>query len=136
MEGKTDIAEFVVNWGPKVVAEVLNTAWELNTAQDHLSRSKKSQIDILREAQSTECVPECNGMWLTCAKQVLQQNGINLRSFLDAVKELIHKGRGKYRNIMIVGPANCGNTFILNPLSIIYNTFCNPACSSFALVWC
>ena len=78
MEGKTDIAEFVVNWGPKVVAEVLNTAWELNTAQDHLSRSKKSQIDILREAQSTECVPECNGMWLTCAKQVLQQNGINL----------------------------------------------------------
>ena len=37
-----------------------------------------SRIDILREAQSTECVPECNGMWLTCAKQVLRQNGINL----------------------------------------------------------
>ena len=78
MEGKTDITEFVVNQGPKVVTEVLNTAWELNTAQDRLSRSKKSQIDILREAQSRECVPECNEMWLTCAKQVLQQNGINL----------------------------------------------------------
>ena len=134
MEGKTDIAEFVVNRGPKVVAEVLNTAWELNTAQDRLSRSKKSRIDILWEAQSTECVPGCNGMWLTCAKQVLRHNGINLQSFSDAVKELIHKGRGKYRNLMIVGPANCGKTFILNPLSIIYNTFCNPACSSFAWV--
>ena len=33
---------------------------------------------------------------------------------------------------MIVRPANCENTFILNPLSINYNTFCNPACSSFA----
>ena len=92
MEGKTDIAEFVVNRGPKVVAEVLNTAWELNTAQDRLSRSKKSRIDILWEAQSTECVPGCNGMWLTCAKQVLRHNGINLQSFSDAVKELIHKG--------------------------------------------
>ena len=78
MEGKTDIAVFLVNWGPNVVPEVLS--------------SKISQIDILREAQSTECVPECNGMWLTCAKQVLQQNGINVQSFLDAVKELIHKG--------------------------------------------
>ena len=102
MEGKTDITEFVVTPGPKVVAEVLNTTWELNTVQDRLSHSKKSRIDILREAQSTECVPECNGMWLTCAKQVLQQNGINLRSFSDAVKELIHKERGKYRNIMIL----------------------------------
>ena len=74
-----------------MVPEVLNTAWELNAAQDRLSRSKKSRINILREAQSTECVPECNGMWLTCAKQVLQQNGINVQSFLDAVKELIHK---------------------------------------------
>ena len=92
MEVKTDIAVFMVNWGPNVVAEVSNTAWELNTAQDRLSHCKESRIDILREAQSTECVPECNGMWLTCAKQVLQQNGINVQSFSDAVKELIHKG--------------------------------------------
>ena len=35
---------------------------------------------------------------------------------------------------MIVGPANCQNTLILNPLSIIYNTFCNPTCSSFAWI--
>ena len=35
---------------------------------------------------------------------------------------------------MIVRPANCQNTLILNPLSIIYNTFCNPACSSFAWI--
>ena len=32
-EGKSDIAQFIVNRGPKFVAEVLNTAWEMNTAE-------------------------------------------------------------------------------------------------------
>ena len=59
---------------------------------------------------------------------------INVSTFQNAVKELLDKGRGKYRNIMIVGPANCGKTFMLNPLNVIYKTFCNPACSSFAWV--
>ena len=35
---------------------------------------------------------------------------------------------------MIVGAANCGKTFLLNPLNVIYNTFSNPACTSFAWV--
>lgn len=30
LEGKTDIAEFIVNRGSAVVAEVLETAWEMN----------------------------------------------------------------------------------------------------------
>ena len=46
----------------------------------------------------------------------------------------LEKGRGKYRNIMIIGPANCAKTFLLKPLSVIYNTFCNPATGSFAWV--
>ena len=53
---------------------------------------------------------------------------------MQLIKELLDKGRGKYRNIMIVGPANCGKTFMLNPLNVIYKTFCNPACGSFAWV--
>ena len=133
-EGKTDIAEFVFNRRPKVVAEVLNTAWEMNTAHDRLCRSRKSLIEILREAEQTQCVPQCNGLWIASAKQVLQRNGVDVKSFSDAVKEALDKGRGKYRNIMIVGPANCGKTFMLNPLNTIYNTFSNPACSSFAWV--
>ena len=44
------------------------------------------------------------------------------------------KGRGKYRNIFIKGPANCEKTFLLNPLCKIYHTFCNPATSTFAWV--
>ena len=35
---------------------------------------------------------------------------------------------------MIVGPANCGKTFLLNPLTILFETFCNPTLASFAWV--
>ena len=50
------------------------------------------------------------------------------------MKELLLKGRGKYRNLMLTGPANCGKTFLLNPLNRIYRTFTNPASNTFAWV--
>lgn len=134
MEGKFDVAEFIVNRGPRVVAEVLTTAWEMRTAQEKLDRSNKSRIEILEEAEQGECVTGCEGQWLSCALEVLQQNGICKETFTESIKELLDKGRSKFRNIMICGPANSAKTFILNPLTSVYNTFCNPACSSFAWV--
>ena len=50
------------------------------------------------------------------------------------MRELLEKGRGKYRNIFLKGPANCGKTFLLNPLTVIYRTFLNPASTTFAWV--
>ena len=44
------------------------------------------------------------------------------------------KGRGKYRNILLKRPANCGKTFILKPLNSIFHTFSNPATTTFAWV--
>ena len=35
---------------------------------------------------------------------------------------------------MITGSANCGKTFLLDPLTLIFDTFCNPASGSFAWV--
>ena len=134
LEGKCDIAEFIVNRGPRVVAEVLNTAWEMTNAQDKLERSKKTRLELLQEAALGNCVTGCEGKWLTCALEVLQQNGICRETFTGAIKDLLHQGRSKFRNIMICGPANSAKTFILNPLSSVYTTFCNPACTSFAWV--
>ena len=50
----------------------------------------------------------CNGQWLKCARKVLQRNGVEESYFAERVYELLNKGSGKYRNIMIVGVANCG----------------------------
>ena len=134
LEGKTDIAEFIINRGSKVVAEILESAWEMEDAQKTLERQRKSRLQLLPEARVGECVENCNGDWLICAREVLERNGVEERYFAEQVYELLDKGRGKYRNIMIVGVANCGKTFLLNPLNVIYNTFSNPASTSFAWV--
>lgn len=133
-EGKTDIAEFIVNRGAKVVAEVIDTAWEMHTAKERLSRSKKTRLELLRDCNKGQCVDGCDGQWLVCAEEVLKNNGVIASSFGESVFDLLVKGRGKYRNIMIVGPANCGKTFLLNPINKIFKTFSNPACTSFAWV--
>ena len=36
-------------------------------------------------------------------------------------------------NILLVGPTNCGKSFLLNPLELIYKTFVNPAMGRY--VW-
>lgn len=66
--------------------------------------------------------------------EILDKNGISPVFFSTAVKESLLKGSGKNRNLLITGNANCGKTFLLNPLTVIYDTFCNPATGSFASV--
>ena len=66
--------------------------------------------------------------------QSLQQNDISVEEFRSAVKELLHKGLGKSQNIFIIEPANCGKTFFLKLISLVYSSFVNPATSTFAWV--
>ena len=74
----------------------------------------------------------CGDAWLECATQVLTQNRVHPVIFAEAIRELLLKGRGKFRNIMIVGPANCAKTFMLQPLQLIFETFSNPANDKYA----
>ena len=133
-EGKIDLAEFIVNRGAKVVAEVLETTWEMENSKQQLDRQTKTRIELINEAKEGQCVEGCYGQWLTCAKEVLECNGIDAQYYGRSIQDLLEKGRGKYRNIMNIGVANCGKTFLLNPLNVIFNTFSNPACTSFAWV--
>jgi len=61
-----------------------------------------------------------------------KKHGIERVLFADAVVALLALGRGKGRNIYITGPTNCGKTFILDPLRVIFNTFLSPACCPYA----
>ena len=133
-EGKTDLAEFLINRTPRAVADILNSTWQIENAQEKLARSKKTRMQILQEARESECAEGCDGQWQICAEEILTNNGVPVNVFRDAMTEVLSKGRGKYRNIMITGNANCGKTFLLNPLTVIYETFCNPATGSFAWV--
>lgn len=133
-DGKEDLAEFIANRGNKVVDEAINVGWEMEQAEEKLKRQKMSRIEILETALETDCVDNCNGQWIELAQDIIRRNNLTGRQFQTAVRDLLDKGRGKYRNILVKGSANCGKTFLLNPLNVVYNTFCNPASSSFAWV--
>ena len=134
IEGKSDLAEFIMNRQPKVINHIINTTWDMLNAEENLARSNKTRMELLEESAGSVCIDNCEGRWLRCAKEVLLANGIELRQFANAIYTLLEKGRGKYRNLMLVGPANCGKTFLLKPLNLIYHTFTNPASGTFPWV--
>ena len=50
---------------------------------------------------------KCEGTWLQSGIEVLTSK-IHPFIFAHSLRELLEKGCGKFRNIMTVGPANCG----------------------------
>ena len=76
----------------------------------------------------------CNGRWKSLASQTLQRNNYSAKEFGDAIIHALDKGRGKGRNILLIGPANCGKTFLLKPLCFLFKAFENPATGTFAWV--
>ena len=131
-EGNSELAEFILNRGKKVVEETLATAWEMATAEEALERSELVRIDILTRARDSECI--CHGQWLRQAVDILQRNAIERADFANSVYRLLSEGRGKYLNLIITGPTNCGKTFILQPLTVVFKTFCNPATTTYAWI--
>ena len=126
-DGKEDLAQFIANRGSKVVEEAIRVGWELEKAEEKLKRSKLTRLEILEQALEKCCVENCNGQWLEMAENRIHRNGIDLLELTTACRMLLEKARGKYRNILLTGPANCGKTFILNPLTVVYKTFANLA---------
>ena len=92
-------------------------------------------MQLIRENVLENCVDQCtNKQWLNCATEVLRNNKIHPILFASALRDALLYGRGKFRNIIITGPANCGKTFLLKPLEKIFNCFCNPAKDKYAWV--
>lgn len=102
----------------------------MKEASTALKRRKTPRMDLIRKAASGRCETGCHGEWIESAKEVLT-NEVNPAVFAAAVRELLLFGRGKYRNI---GPTNCGKSFLLKPLMLIYNAFSNPAADKYAWV--
>ena len=109
-------------------------AWEMVNAPTVIERKKKSRLEILQELQGKACDDQCGGNWKIMAEETLERNHVTRKVFCQAVYNLLEQGRGKYRNILLTGPANCGKTFILLPLTVIYECFANPATNTFAWV--
>ena len=88
-EGKTDLAKFIMNRQPKVIAQLLKNTWDMFNAPAKLQRSRNSRLELLVEAAERECVDGCEGKWLRSAQEILTTNGIESSEFAAAVYSLL-----------------------------------------------
>lgn len=134
-EGQKDIADFIYRTPTSLIQEVISKTWGMANAKAKLEQLKVSRGDKLLEFRtSVDCI--CEGQWLQCAKEILALNRIDEAEFASAIYQNLLLGRGKYRNVMITGTANCGKTFMLKPLREIFKgaIFENPANTKFGWV--
>ena len=134
VDGQRDLANFVLSRSTKVLEELITNTYRMVNSAGELERQKTTRLELLKEKSLIECVPTCEKVWLTSAIEVLQFNKIHPVIFATSVRDLLIKGRGKWRNIMITGERNCAKTFILKPLELIYKCFQNPSKDKYAWV--
>lgn len=133
--GESDLYSFVLSKSPKGLSDLINTTWKIEQASSTLQRDRKSLFEIIQDQFSNGvCVPACDGKWYENAYQVLAKNEVNIYYFAGAMRKALKEGRQKNVNILIVGPTNCGKSFLLNPLELIYKAFVNPATGRYAWI--
>lgn len=133
--GEHDLQSFLLNKTPRAISDLINTTWKIHYSEDVVQRERKSRMVLIREAAQGQCVQNCqNKDWLKCAREILTNNEVNVFYFACAVRNALKKGRGKGNNLLIVGPTNCGKSFLLNPLELIFKTFINPANTKYAWI--
>lgn len=125
------LATFVLAKDEKRRNSLIATSWKMRTATATLQREAKSRLELLSDCKTLDCVAGCLGQWLHQAEHTLALNNIDKLEFSNKIYEAIEKGRGKNRNILLVGNSNCGKTFLLKPLTKIFQTFQAPATSTF-----
>ena len=77
-------------------------------------------MEEFEAAVKTNCITGCNKEWLECALELVRLNNIDLLVFSDSLYNSLRCGRGKFRNIILVGLTNAGKTFMLKPLKQIF----------------
>lgn len=77
-EGKTDLTQFIVSRTPRVLDDLLKSSWEIENSREKLARVNKTRIELMGEAYAGDCVDGCNGQWLSCAEEILDENGIQI----------------------------------------------------------
>lgn len=132
--GKKDLQTYFYDRpNTKHQSDILATVNRIKNAKAKIERKKKTPMQILEEAKDFLCEKcpvtgnPCNGIYLTAALEVLDLNNIPRKDFSSLVINCLTHGRGKGRNLMINGDTNCAKTFMLLPLTKIYDCFMTPS---------
>jgi hypothetical protein len=133
-----ELANWIVNHPTeKYRLDVIKTAWKMQNAEEVLERKNMPRIERLQlylnadHASDEENGLVCNGRWLQAALEILSRNNISIAEWQERIRNCLKFGRNKKNNIFLVGERNCSKSFLLRPLTIVFDTFCNPATGSF-----
>ena len=127
-DGEHDLALYVFS-NPEVrIEETIAKAWKMQRAEESVADMRKDRLQRLREAQEGRCTSDtCT--WYDRAVEVLRLNNIDIGVYAKALFDCLVEGRRKERNVMLIGSANTGKTFMLKPLQVIFQDklFENPS---------
>ena len=130
---KRDLLEFILELSDKRRSVLLKIAWRKHNEVNEDSRLKTTALAILMEQSSaSDCVYD--HQYRQSSAEILDNNSIDKAEFKEVVTKVLSDGRGKGNNIMLIGPANCGKTFILSQLTEILKWFVSPTSGIFAWV--
>ena len=133
-ERKKVLASFILSRSAESLDDLIDNTWQMENSIEKLTREKLSRLEIIEKASKEQCAENCDGQWFQSAYEVLSNNHIHPYVFADSLCSLIIKGNGKLQNILLIGPAGCGKTFMLKPLELVFKTFSNPAIDKYAWV--
>ncbi len=128
--GENDLARFLMDRQarPKEITSLFEGNSNLKNSLSPAERpNPRSRMEVLREVLRGSCVPGCEQHWFRSAIEILEHNRIDVLTYAKSMRVLFEKGRGKRRNIMLVGPKDSGKTFLMDPIRFIFKTFLNPA---------
>ena len=133
--GEDDLYKFILNRNnAKAINDLIANTWRVHEAPQQLLRENTSIREVIEQRALQQCVAGCNGQWLTCAREILRWNGHNVYNFAAALRKCLTKGRAKHTNILLIGPTNCGKSFLLDPLELMFKAFVNPTTGRYAWV--
>jgi len=94
------------------------------------ARRKMSRLEILAAAAAGPCICEQQeggepALYYKLCKQMMDENGFD-GPLQQAVYRALKLGRGKKRNVFIVGDSDCAKSFVLKGLTKVFNAFSRP----------
>jgi len=117
----------------KDLQKYVDTVWEISAAGDTVAeelrvarRMGMTRLELLSEAATAlQCV--CAGRYIPAYLAITEMQGVG--GLLErAIIHALDVGRGKDSNLYLHGDADCGKSFVLDPLRLVYTSaLTNPA---------
>lgn len=137
-EGKTDLRGYLYRHPNQTyLGQLISTVVGIEVSEEDSIRENLSRLEILNQAKQQQCAQHpvtrapCDGLWLQSALEVLEKNRIPRRRFARIILNSLFYGRCKGRNVMICGETNCAKSFMLMPLTKIFQCFMTPSPGSY-----